>query len=256
MGRGRGARAAGGRRGRRVDELAAAGRRSSPLAERCAAAGVVVGRGGAPLTLRLGLRPRPRPTTRCSPAAARRRRIDGERTEVLARHEPGPSPPTSMPATSKWCSMRRWPGSRRHRAAPDVVRRAVLPRRRRQGHLRRRRPPQRRRDPARPHPVRWRDVPGVAGAGAGAGRPHRDLAAGGATRLDAIFLDEGFGTLVETPSTSSPPPSRSWAAGRMVGVVSHVPSWRNGCRSASRSPDRAVLDDHEGRPVRRGTTEP
>ena len=99
----------------------------------------------------------------------------------------------------------------------------------------------------------WRDVPGVAGAGAGAGRPHRrpwpPAARPGSTPSSST---RGSARSTPTPSTSSPPPSRSWARpGGWSGWSATSPSWRNGCRSASRSPDRAVLDDHEGRPVRR-----
>ena len=62
------------------------------------------------------------------------------------------------------------------------------------------------------------------------------LAAGGRTTLDSIFLDEGFGTL--------DPDALEIVAGtlenlaqedRMVGVITHVTRWPNGCRSGSRS---------------------
>jgi exonuclease SbcC len=49
------------------------------------------------------------------------------------------------------------------------------------------------------------------------------LAAGGAARLDAIFLDEGFGTLdPDTLDVVATAIEELGAAGRMVGVVSHV----------------------------------
>jgi exonuclease SbcC len=49
------------------------------------------------------------------------------------------------------------------------------------------------------------------------------LAAGGAAKLEAIFLDEGFGTLdPETLDTVAATVENLAAAGRMVGVVTHV----------------------------------
>jgi DNA repair protein SbcC/Rad50 len=51
----------------------------------------------------------------------------------------------------------------------------------------------------------------------------QDLAAEGAARLDAIFLDEGFGTLdPETLDTVAATVENLAAGGRMVGVVTHV----------------------------------
>jgi len=50
------------------------------------------------------------------------------------------------------------------------------------------------------------------------------LAAGGAARLESIFLDEGFGTLdADTLDTVAGALEELQARGRMVGVVSHVP---------------------------------
>ena len=50
-----------------------------------------------------------------------------------------------------------------------------------------------------------------------------DLASGGAARLEAIFLDEGFGTLdPETLDTVAATVENLAAAGRMVGIVTHV----------------------------------
>ena len=50
-----------------------------------------------------------------------------------------------------------------------------------------------------------------------------DLAAEGAARLDAIFLDEGFGTLdPETLDTVAATVENLAASGRMVGIVTHV----------------------------------
>ena len=50
-----------------------------------------------------------------------------------------------------------------------------------------------------------------------------ELAAGGAARLDAIFLDEGFGTLdPETLETVAATVENLAAGGRMVGIVTHV----------------------------------
>jgi DNA repair protein SbcC/Rad50 len=50
-----------------------------------------------------------------------------------------------------------------------------------------------------------------------------DLAAQGAARLDAIFLDEGFGTLdPETLDTVAATVENLSAGGRMVGIVTHV----------------------------------
>jgi DNA repair protein SbcC/Rad50 len=49
------------------------------------------------------------------------------------------------------------------------------------------------------------------------------MASGGAARLDAIFLDEGFGTLdPDTLDVVASAVEELGAAGRMVGVVSHV----------------------------------
>ena len=49
------------------------------------------------------------------------------------------------------------------------------------------------------------------------------MASGGAARLDAIFLDEGFGTLdPDTLDVVASAVEDLGAAGRMVGVVSHV----------------------------------
>jgi exonuclease SbcC len=51
------------------------------------------------------------------------------------------------------------------------------------------------------------------------------LAAGGGTKLDAIFLDEGFGTLdADTLDTVAETIEALGTAGRMVGVVTHVPA--------------------------------
>jgi exonuclease SbcC len=51
----------------------------------------------------------------------------------------------------------------------------------------------------------------------------RDLAAAGAAKLDAIFLDEGFGTLdPETLDTVAATVENLAAEGRMVGIVTHV----------------------------------
>ncbi|MFP5297591.1 MAG: SbcC/MukB-like Walker B domain-containing protein, partial [Actinomycetota bacterium] len=50
-----------------------------------------------------------------------------------------------------------------------------------------------------------------------------DLAAGGSARLDAIFLDEGFGTLdPETLDTVAATIENLAAKGRMVGIITHV----------------------------------
>jgi len=50
------------------------------------------------------------------------------------------------------------------------------------------------------------------------------MAAGGAARLDSIFLDEGFGTLdADTLDTVAGALEELQARGRMVGVISHVP---------------------------------
>jgi exonuclease SbcC len=50
-----------------------------------------------------------------------------------------------------------------------------------------------------------------------------DLASEGAARLDAIFLDEGFGTLdSETLDTVAATVENLAAGGRMVGIVTHV----------------------------------
>ena len=49
------------------------------------------------------------------------------------------------------------------------------------------------------------------------------LAAGGAAKLDAIFLDEGFGTLdPESLDTVAATIESLGAGGRMVGIVTHV----------------------------------
>jgi exonuclease SbcC len=49
------------------------------------------------------------------------------------------------------------------------------------------------------------------------------MASGGAARLDSIFLDEGFGTLdADTLDVVATAIEELGAAGRMVGVVSHV----------------------------------
>jgi exonuclease SbcC len=49
------------------------------------------------------------------------------------------------------------------------------------------------------------------------------LAAGGAAKLDAIFLDEGFGTLdAESLDTVAATLETLGHAGRMVGIVTHV----------------------------------
>jgi len=51
------------------------------------------------------------------------------------------------------------------------------------------------------------------------------LAAGGGTKLDAIFLDEGFGTLdADTLDVVAETIEALGTAGRMVGVVTHVPA--------------------------------
>ena len=51
----------------------------------------------------------------------------------------------------------------------------------------------------------------------------RGLAAEGAPRLDALFLDEGFGTLdPETLDTVASTIEDLGQSGRMVGVISHV----------------------------------
>ncbi len=50
------------------------------------------------------------------------------------------------------------------------------------------------------------------------------LASGGATRLESIFLDEGFGTLdADTLDTVAGALEELQARGRVVGVISHVP---------------------------------
>ncbi|MGH7553252.1 MAG: SbcC/MukB-like Walker B domain-containing protein, partial [Longimicrobiales bacterium] len=50
-----------------------------------------------------------------------------------------------------------------------------------------------------------------------------DLAAGGAARLDALFLDEGFGTLdPDTLDTVAATIEELGSRGRMVGIVTHV----------------------------------
>lgn len=51
-----------------------------------------------------------------------------------------------------------------------------------------------------------------------------DLAADGAARLDALFLDEGFGTLdADTLATVADALEELGSRGRMVGVITHVP---------------------------------
>ena len=51
------------------------------------------------------------------------------------------------------------------------------------------------------------------------------LAAGGGTKLDAIFLDEGFGTLdADTLDTVAETIEALGTSGRMVGIVTHVPA--------------------------------
>jgi exonuclease SbcC len=51
------------------------------------------------------------------------------------------------------------------------------------------------------------------------------LSAGGGAKLDAIFLDEGFGTLdADTLETVATTIETLGSAGRMVGVVTHVPA--------------------------------
>ena len=50
-----------------------------------------------------------------------------------------------------------------------------------------------------------------------------ELATQGAARLDAIFLDEGFGTLdADTLETVAATVENLAATGRMVGIVTHV----------------------------------
>jgi exonuclease SbcC len=50
-----------------------------------------------------------------------------------------------------------------------------------------------------------------------------DLASGGAARLDALFLDEGFGTLdADTLDTVAAAIEELGSRGRMVGLVTHV----------------------------------
>jgi DNA repair protein SbcC/Rad50 len=50
-----------------------------------------------------------------------------------------------------------------------------------------------------------------------------ELAAQGSARLEAIFLDEGFGTLdPETLDTAEASIANLAAKGRMVGVITHV----------------------------------
>ena len=49
------------------------------------------------------------------------------------------------------------------------------------------------------------------------------MASGGATKLDAIFLDEGFGTLdPESLDTVAATIESLGTGGRMVGIVTHV----------------------------------
>ena len=86
------------------------------------------------------------------------------------------------------------------------------------------RPRQRRRAPLGAHPVGRRDVPGVAGPRPRAVRPpgvagRRRRGA----RLDAIFLDEGFGTLdADSLDTVAATIEALAGGGRMVGIVTHV----------------------------------
>ena len=55
------------------------------------------------------------------------------------------------------------------------------------------------------------------------------LASNGAAQLDAIFIDEGFGTLDENTldTVASTLETLATAAGRMVGVITHVPALAN-----------------------------
>ena len=69
------------------------------------------------------------------------------------------------------------------------------------------------------------------------------LAAGGAARLDAIFLDEGFGTLdADSLDTVAATIEALAGGGRMVGIVTHVREL------AERMPVRYVVTKGPGRP--------
>ena len=57
------------------------------------------------------------------------------------------------------------------------------------------------------------------------------MASGGAAKLDAIFLDEGFGTLdPESLDTVAATIESLGTGGRMVGIVTHVRELAGGCR--------------------------
>ena len=143
---------------------------------------------------------------------------DGQVAQALA-HPPAGRPVRAVAARRG----ARRAGRRRLADPARAVRRPVRPRPR-QGRVLRRRPPRRRAAPGRAHAVRRRDVPGVAGPGAGPVR-----AAGRACRparrsLESIVLDEGFGTLdAATLDTVAATLENLAARGdRMVGVVTHV----------------------------------
>ena len=68
-----------------------------------------------------------------------------------------------------------------------------------------------------------RDVPRLAGPGAGAGRRDGDARRRTARRLESIFLDEGFGTLdPDTLDVVAAAIEELGSSGRMVGVVTHI----------------------------------
>ena len=57
-----------------------------------------------------------------------------------------------------------------------------------------------------------------------------NLAAGGAARLESMFLDEGFGTLdADTLDTVAGAIENLGAGDRMVGIVTHVPELAARC---------------------------
>ena len=127
--------------------------------------------------------------------------------------------------------------------------------------VRGRRPPQRRRDAIGAHALGRRDVPGVARARARAERPAcRNCPATSDRKLEAIFLDEGFGTLdadtLETVASTieslgtAPGDSNDTAGGRpnrRWSVSSPTfPRSPSGCPSAT-----GCRDGHVGRRVER-----
>jgi exonuclease SbcC len=213
----------------RVDELAATRTALlAALAERCAAAGVVVGRGEAPRDA--AARAAATATANHEMLAQQRHdavRIDGERTEVLARHEVARSLATHLDARhfEKWVldealrglaagatELLRTLSGGQYSLAVDGKGTFVVVDHRNADETR----------PARTLSGGETFLASLALALALADRI-ATLAAGGATRLDAIFLDEGFGTLdPDTLDVVATAIEELGAAGRMVGVVSHV----------------------------------